>query len=94
MRGKKNFKAKVGLILGCGLLFAQTLLAQTYGERYNLTFATEGPDIYRGDFPGWTLNAENSEFVPYTIKGRKYTGINSGEHYLSNNPFYVDLFSE
>lgn len=94
MRGKKNFKAKVGLILGCGLLFAQTLLAQTYGERYNLTFATEGPDIYRGDFPGWTLNAENSEFVPYTIKGRKYTGINSSKHYLSNNPFYVDLFSE
>lgn len=93
MRGKKNFKAKVGLILGCGLLFAQTLLAQTYGERYNLTFATEGPDIYRGDFPGWTLNAENSEFVPYTIKGRKYTGINSSKHYLSNNPFYVDLFS-
>ena len=94
MRGKKNFKAKVGLILGCGLLFAQTLLAQTYGERYNLTFATEGPDIYRGDFPGWTLNAENSEFVPYTIKGRKYTGINSSKHYLSNDPFDVDLFSE
>lgn len=93
MRGKKNFKAKVGLILGCGLLFAQTLLAQTYGERYNLTFATEGPDIYRGDFPGWTLNAKNSEFVPYTIKGRKYTGINSSKHYLSNDPFDVDLFS-
>ena len=73
--------------------FAQTLSAQTYGERYNLKFTAEGPDIARGDIPGWTVNAKNSHLASYTIKGRKYTGINSNKHYLSNDPFDVDLFS-